>query len=35
MSSNWPGTLSKGDKTVWDPWADNKKFAQVEFWTPS
>ena len=35
MGRNWPGTLSKGDKTVWDPWAYNKKFAEVEFWTPS
>jgi hypothetical protein len=34
ISRSWPGTLSKGDKTVWDPWADNKKFAQVEFWAP-
>jgi hypothetical protein len=34
ISRSWPGTLSKGDKTVWDPWADNKKFEQVEFWAP-
>src|ERR1700689_3791638 len=34
MSRKWPGTLSKGDKTVWDPWADNDKFEQVEFWAP-
>jgi hypothetical protein len=34
ISRNWPGTLSRGEKTVWDPWADNKKFAEVEFWVP-
>lgn len=34
ISTTWPGTMSKGDKTVWDPWADDKKFAQVEFWAP-
>jgi hypothetical protein len=34
LGSTWPGTMSKGDKTVWDPWADDKKFAQVEFWAP-
>ncbi|MGD0567937.1 MAG: hypothetical protein ABSA78_05995 [Candidatus Sulfotelmatobacter sp.] len=34
MSRNWPGTLSKGDKTVWDPWADDEKFKQVDFWAP-
>jgi hypothetical protein len=30
---SWPGALSKGDKTVWDPWADDTKFDQVTFWT--
>lgn len=28
----WPGAKSKGDKTVWDPWANDAKFAQVTFW---
>lgn len=32
---SWPGAMSKGDKTVWDPWADNQKFSEVRFWTPS
>jgi hypothetical protein len=34
LGNTWPGTMSKGDKTVWDPWADDKKFQQVEFWSP-
>ena len=34
LGSTWPGTMSDGDKTVWDPWADDKKFALVEFWAP-
>jgi len=29
---SWPGATSKGDKTVWDPWANDKKFAKVKFW---
>ena len=28
----WPGAKSKGDKTIWDPWASDAKFAQVVFW---
>ena len=32
---SWPGAKSKGDKTVWDPWADDDKFANVTFWTKS
>lgn len=28
----WPGAMSKGDKTVWDPWANDEKFAAVGFW---
>lgn len=30
---SWPGAMSKGDKTVWDPWANDTKFAEVTFWT--
>ena len=30
---SWPGAKSKGDKTVWDPWASDVKFSQVTFWT--
>ena len=30
----WPGAMSKGDKTVWDPWAKDEVFAKVEYWTP-
>ena len=29
---NWPGAMSKGDKTVWDPWGNNEKFSKVKFW---
>lgn len=29
---SWPGAMSKGDKTVWDPWANDAKFGQVTFW---
>jgi hypothetical protein len=29
----WPGAMSKGDKTVWDPWASDDVFADVKFWT--
>lgn len=32
MSSSWPGTMSKGDKTVWDPWGSDRKFSKVRFW---
>jgi hypothetical protein len=31
---SWPGAMSKGDKTVWDPWGNDAKFQQVKFWTP-
>ena len=30
----WPGAKSCGDKTVWDPWAKDEKFALVKFFTP-
>lgn len=30
---SWPGAKSKGDKTVWDPWASDDVFADVDFWT--
>ncbi len=30
----WPGAMSKGDKTVWDPWGNDDKFAKVKFWAP-
>jgi hypothetical protein len=29
---SWPGSLSRGDKTVWDPWANDTKFGEVRFW---
>jgi hypothetical protein len=29
---SWPGALSKGEKTVWDPWGNDTKFAEVCFW---
>lgn len=29
---SWPGARSRGDKTIWDPWANDAKFAQVMFW---
>jgi hypothetical protein len=29
---SWPGAVSNGDKTIWDPWADDDKFAEVKFW---
>ncbi len=29
----WPGAMSKGDKTVWDPWGDDNIFEKVKFWT--
>jgi hypothetical protein len=31
---SWPGAMSRGDKTVWDPWANDANFANVRFWTP-
>jgi len=31
---SWPGAKSKGDKTVWDPWANDAVFAKVKFWAP-
>jgi hypothetical protein len=34
MSRAWPGAMSKGDKTVWDPWGSDKAFEDVEFWAP-
>jgi hypothetical protein len=27
----WPGTMSKGDKTVWDPRAKDETFKGVKF----
>jgi hypothetical protein len=30
----WPGAMSDGDKTVWDPWGTDAAFAKVKFWTP-
>jgi hypothetical protein len=29
----WPGAMSKGDKTVWDPWANDDVFTGVKYWT--
>jgi hypothetical protein len=29
---SWPGAMSKGDRTVWDPWANDAKFGEVRFW---
>jgi hypothetical protein len=29
---SWPGAMSRGDKTVWDPWANDARFAEVRFW---
>jgi hypothetical protein len=34
-SGGWPGAKSKGEKTVWDPWADDDVFEEVSFWTKS
>ncbi len=31
---SWAGAKSKGDKTVWDPWANDTKFKDVGFWAP-
>jgi hypothetical protein len=28
----WPGAMSKGDKTVWDPWGNDATFGEVRFW---
>lgn len=28
----WPGAMSKGDKTVWDPWGSDDAFRAVTFW---
>lgn len=28
----WPGALSNGDKTVWDPWGRDDRFKAVRFW---
>ena len=28
----WPGAMSKGDKTIWDPWGRDDLFAKVKFW---
>ncbi|WAC71407.1 hypothetical protein OU995_17685 [Roseateles sp. SL47] len=30
--SGWAGAKSRGDKTIWDPWANDAKFGQVRFW---
>ncbi len=30
--SGWAGAKSRGDKTIWDPWASDVKFKQVTFW---
>lgn len=30
---SWPGAKSRGDKTVWDPWASDEIFSDVGFWT--
>ena len=32
---SWPGAMSKGDKTVWDPWANDDTFEDVKFWAKS
>ena len=29
---SWPGAQSKGDKTIWDPWADDDKLKKLKFW---
>lgn len=29
---SWPGAMSRGDKTIWDPWANDARFAEVRFW---
>lgn len=30
----WPGAMSDGTKTVWDPWGNDTVFATVRFWVP-
>jgi hypothetical protein len=32
ISKKWPGAMSKGDKTVWDPWGKDEAFEDVLFW---
>jgi hypothetical protein len=32
-SSPWPGAVSNGDKTIYDPWYNREAFRQVTFWT--
>jgi hypothetical protein len=29
---SWPGAMSDGDKTVWDPWGNDDTFKNVKFW---
>ncbi len=29
---DWPGAMSKGDKTVRDPWGREEAFEKVKFW---
>lgn len=29
---SWPGAMSNGDKTVWDPWGNDDAFDAVRFW---
>jgi hypothetical protein len=29
---SWPGAMSKGDKTIWDPWGDDDKFKLLKFY---
>ncbi len=29
---SWPGAMSDGDKTVWDPWGSDEAFRSVGFW---
>lgn len=29
---SWPGAMSNGDKTVWDPWGKDAVFSKVKFW---
>jgi len=29
---SWPGAMSDGNKTVWDPWGNDDSFANVKFW---
>lgn len=32
-NGSWPGAMSCGDKTVWDPWGKDQNFSLVKFWT--